>query len=560
VRFGSVCSGIEAASVAWHPLGWRASFLSEIEPFPRAVLAHHYPDVPLHGDFTTIEHGQYESIDLLVGGTPCQDFSVAGKRAGLDGQRGNLTLEYARLARRLGARWLVWENVPGVFSNNDGRDFGAVLACFAGYPDGYIFPPPADGWRNAGIVPPAGPHGHGLAWRVLDAQHFGVPQRRRRVFVVGYLGDWRPAAAVLLELHSLQGHPAPRREAGKGSAVGTLRRTDGGSDVDHGLAGHLITGPLQAGGEKSAGSATQQDAESGLLVAFGGGKNCNETDIATAVTAHPGGYRMDLDSETFVAHTLKGEGFDASEDGTGRGTPLVPVAFAIQERAVCENPDAGPDGAGFRSDNMAYTLEARTVPQAVAFTAQDHGGDALEDCAPTLRAGGHAGSHANAGVMPAVAYGLRGDAGRSGEAKTPSADAEGRVRLRDAGFNAYEETAPTLDASQPHSVGTASAVRRLTPRECERLQGFLDDYTLIPYGRPSKAKLDADFLKYQLRGNPKHLTREDVERLAADGPRYKALGNSMAVPVMAWVGKRIQQVELISADYGPLQVQHRRAA
>ena len=176
--FGSVCSGIEAASCAWHPLGWRASFVSEIEAFPRAVLRHHYPEVPLHGDFTTIQAGDYEPIDLLVGGTPCQSFSVAGLRGGLDDERGNLALEYLRLADRLRPRWLVWENVPGVLSSNGGRDFGSILGGM-------------------------GELGYGVAYRVLDAQFFGVAQRRRRVFVVGYSGDWRRAAAVLFEREAL---------------------------------------------------------------------------------------------------------------------------------------------------------------------------------------------------------------------------------------------------------------------------------------------------------------------------------------------------------------------
>jgi DNA (cytosine-5)-methyltransferase 1 len=183
MRFGSVCSGIEAASVAWHPLGWRASFLSEIEAFPRAVLTHHYPEVPLHGDFTSIKDGEYEPIDLLVGGTPCQSFSVAGLRGGLADDRGNLALEYLRLADRLRPRWLVWENVPGVLSSNGGRDFGSILG---------------------GLVE----LGYGFAYRVLDAKHFGVPQQRRRVFVIGRLGDWRAAAAVLFERSSLSGLPA----------------------------------------------------------------------------------------------------------------------------------------------------------------------------------------------------------------------------------------------------------------------------------------------------------------------------------------------------------------
>lgn len=182
MRYGSVCSGIEAATAAWHPLGWKPSFFSEIEAFPRAVLEHHYPDVPLHGDFTTIQDGNYESIELLVGGTPCQSFSVAGLRKGLDDPRGNLMLGFGALAKRLRPTWLVWENVPGVLSANGGRDFGTFLGML-------------------------GELGYGFAYRVLDASGFGVCQRRRRVFVIGFYGDWHPAAAVLFDRESLAWTP-----------------------------------------------------------------------------------------------------------------------------------------------------------------------------------------------------------------------------------------------------------------------------------------------------------------------------------------------------------------
>lgn len=184
MRYLDVCAGISASTVAWKPLGWEAAAYSEIEPAPRAVLAHHYPSVPLHGDFTTIRGDEYGSIDLLVGGTPCQDFSVAGLRAGLDGDRGNLSLEFLRLADRTRPRWVVWENVPGVLSIDGGRAFGAILG---------------------GL----GELGYGFAYRVLDARYFGVPQQRRRVFVVGYRGDWRGAGAVLSERYGSEGHPAP---------------------------------------------------------------------------------------------------------------------------------------------------------------------------------------------------------------------------------------------------------------------------------------------------------------------------------------------------------------
>ena len=203
--FGSVCSGIEAASVAWHHLGWRAAFLSEIEAFPRAVLAHHYPNTPLHGDFTTIQAGQYAAINVLVGGTPCQSFSVAGLRGGLADGRGNLALEYLLLAKRLRPKWLVWENVPGVLSSAGGRDFGSILG---------------------GL----GELGYGFAYRVLDAQYFGVAQRRRRVFVVGHIGgQWQRAAAVLFERHSLQGNTpacvATRQRPSTRSSGGAHRKS-----------------------------------------------------------------------------------------------------------------------------------------------------------------------------------------------------------------------------------------------------------------------------------------------------------------------------------------------
>lgn len=336
MRFGSVCSGIEAASVAWHPLGWRASWLSEIEAFPSSVLAHHYPQTPNLGDMTNFKEWPNDPIDLLVGGTPCQSFSVAGLRKGMDDPRGNLALTYLAIADKYRPRWLVWENVPGVLSSNGGRDFGSFLGAM-------------------------GQLGYGFAYRVLDAQYFGVAQRRRRVFVVGYLGDWRRAAAVLFERESLSGHPAPIREA----------RQD--------LAQCLTTGT---------------------------------------------GKRYDPETET------------------------LPVVFGWQNSA------SQGDSV---SEHVTPTLDKSKTP-AVAF---------------------------GIGASPNLAHCLR-----SGASK----------------------------ADKPESttyINAGATVRRLTPRECERLQGFPDDYTLASH-----------------RGKP-----------AADGPRYKALGNSMAVPVMRWIGERIQHVE-----------------
>ncbi len=200
--FGSVCSGVEAASVAWADLGWKAAWLSEIDKFPSAVLKHHFPEIPNLGDTLKIrERKTYleRPIQLLVGGTPCQSFSIAGLRKGLDDERGNLAFEFCRILAEKRPRWFLWENVPGVLSNNEGRDFASILS----------------GFRECG---------YGFAYRVLDAQHFGVPQQRRRVFVVGYLGDWRPASAVLFEREGLFGNFTPRPKKREGIA----RATEGG--------------------------------------------------------------------------------------------------------------------------------------------------------------------------------------------------------------------------------------------------------------------------------------------------------------------------------------------
>jgi len=436
--YGSVCSGIEAATVAWEPLGWRAAFFSEIEAFPRAVLHHRFPHVPLHGDFTTIKADEYEPIDLLVGGTPCQSFSIAGLRGGLDDDRGNLSLQFLRLADRTRPRWVLWENVPGVLSSFEGRDFGAIVT---------------------GLVE----LGYGCAWRVLDAQYFGVAQRRRRVFLVGYSGGWRGAAAVLFERASLQGNPPPRRET-RESVAGTLggsSQSGGFRTADLDNSGAFI--PVQANTLMSFGHGPNPLDET--LVAFGGNRTSGPIDVTPALLAQPGsGFKCDFESETFITHSLRREGFDASEDGTGRGTPLVPVAFS----------------------------------------AKDHGADAAYDCAPTLRAMGHAASHPNGGGQVAVAFDTYNQTVTGDTAQTLCSRGD----------------SPGGNAHLVPAVMATSAVRRLTPRECERLQGFPDDYTAIPWrGKPAAE--------------------------CPDGPRYKALGNSMAVPVVRWIGRRIAMVDAI---------------
>jgi len=216
MRYGSVCSGIEAATAAWRPLGWRCAFVSEIDPFASEVLKHRLPGIPNLGDFTKIQEGDYGSrIDLLVGGSPCQSFSSGGNKGGIADPRGNLALEFARLADRTRCRWVVWENVPAVLAIGGGRDFARILSEFAGW---YV-QTPAGGWENAGIATSA-PGGFGVCWRVLDAQYTrtsafprGVPQRRRRVILVGYRGDWTRAAEVLLGGELCGGSAPPCRAA-----------------------------------------------------------------------------------------------------------------------------------------------------------------------------------------------------------------------------------------------------------------------------------------------------------------------------------------------------------
>ena len=394
MKYGSVCSGIEAASVAWHDLGWEPQWFSEIEQFPSEVLKHRFPDVPNLGDMTTINQNPIADerpIDLLVGGTPCQSFSVAGLRKGLADPRGNLMLTFLSIADKFRPKWVVWENVPGVLSSNGGKDFGTFLGAL-------------------------GELGYGFAYRVLDAQHFGVAQRRRRVFVVGYLGDWRPPAAVLFERESLQGNPKPsrkKREEVTSDAQGSVGETSSWWD-----------------GSQVAGTLTKQNA--------GGNQRMPDKDNFGAVIeqvaqpqyfeSHPNDSRVTGPHD--VGNTV------SARYGTGGGnTPLVSQPIAV---------------------------DAPTIIDRAAFNQGQ-----------------------NAQYEPRIEAG---------------------------------QTMSSLVAKGPHAVQHTMAIRRLTPKECERLQGFPDDWTKVPY-------------------------RNKPADQCPDGPRYKACGNSMAVPVMRWIGERINLIE-----------------
>jgi DNA (cytosine-5)-methyltransferase 1 len=398
MRYLSVCSGMEAASVAWHPLGWTPVGFSEIEPFPCAILKHRFPNTPNYGSLTEYQSWPLEpgAIDLLVGGTPCQSFSVAGLRKGLTDPRGNLALTFLGLADKLKPRWIVWENVPGVLSSNGGRDFGSFVGAL-------------------------GQLGYGWAMRILDAQHFGVPQRRRRVFVVACLGDWRAAAEVLSLREGLRGY----------SEKGRATRKE-------------VTGTLSSRSSAGGGLGTDFDCAGGVQPVYRKSKRaCSTTDNETWVPAD-------------ASNTLNN--FDLGDTRTTHAV-VQPVAWTQNQR---EEVRLLGDKVGAIALPGTHQTNYIAEPKVYENHAQDSRVTGPLEVAPTV----------------AAKFGTGG----------------GNVPL----------------------VG-AMAVRRLTPVECERLQGFPDNWSRISW-----------------KGKP--------EEQCPDGPRYKACGNSMAVPVMRWIGERIAAV------------------
>ena len=431
MNYLSVCSGVEAATVAWHKLGWNPVAFSEIEKFPSEVLAHHYPGVPNLGDMSNYKEWNFgkKTIDLLVGGTPCQSFSVAGLRKGLEDPRGNLALIYCGILDKFRPKWFIWENVPGVLSSNKGRDFGSFLGA-------------------------VGKLGYGFSYRVLDAQNFGVPQRRRRVFVVGHLGDWKPAAEVLFEPESLSRHIEESRK----------KRKDTPKDTRIGID---TSGPLQARDYKDMGTdglnktsakmipLLHQDHIDALCARDYKGLNSDSLDkkaIVEVFENHPSDSRVKEMGNTCQTVT--------STWGSGGGNiPFVlnnPIAYSIRE-----------DG---QKNNMSVTeLDVSNCLSSHQPSIMSH--------------------HAQTFVMDqAVSFGWQNS---------------------DSQSMSVDTITPTLDKSKTPAVAKNMAVRKLTPIECERLQGFPDGYTNIKENCP-------------------------------DGHRYKAMGNSMAVPVMKWIGKRIE--------------------
>jgi DNA (cytosine-5)-methyltransferase 1 len=471
MKAASCFSGIGAPELGGPQFDW--VWCAEVEKFPSAVLAKRFPQSVNLGDVTADDFLQRASafgpLDLLVGGPPCQDFSVAGLRAGIAGDRGNLTLRFLEIAHAIRPRNLLVENVPGWLNMPDNA-FGCFLAGLVGADD--ALHSPLDGkWPGAGMV--AGPRAR-AAWRVFDAQYFGVAQRRRRVFVVADFGEGADPAAVLFERQGVSGNTPPRREAGEGTAGTISARTQGG--------GGLGTDFEFGGG----------------LIGYGGGNTSGPIDVATAQTAH--GQRLDFDTETFIAHSLRGEGFDASEDGTGRGTPIIPIDMRQASRGATmtnnrpEGSSGGAPGTGIGEPGDPSPTISTSHPPAIAFSSKDYGNDATDDLSPTLRSMGHDKSHANGGGQMAVAF---------------AQNQRDELRTMDiAGALAAE---PGM--KQTTYIQQAWQVRRLTPTECHRLQGFPDDHCAIEY-----------------RG-----------KIAADGPQYKALGNSWAVPNGAWIIARIAE-------------------
>lgn len=470
MRYGSVCSGIEAASVAWHRLGWQAAWLSEIDPFPCAVLAHHYPNTPNLGDMTQIPNmirsGQIEAPDVLVGGTPCQAFSVAGLRKGLSDNRGALSLCFIEIADEIDAvrkrngqepAIICWENVPGVFSSTDNA-FGCFLGALAG--SDCELQPTGKRWTNAGVV--SGPK-RTIVWRVLDAQFYGLAQRRKRVFVIASARQAFDPTQVLFERTGLRRNPAPCRESQQDLAA-TLEASIGrsrGAGTSPAILVPSTSFTPSSFGQYQAGVGTLR-AQGGDL---GGGSETilvcvhgTQDPLINDELAFPLG--RNNGQENVIAYQ-----FDQQPDHS------ILQSYGIAGNIIGRDPKNGGNGIGYH-DEVCYTL-TKADQHGVAYAFQQNSRDEVRYID---------GSGAIVGALAAQ-----------------------------AGAKQQNYLFELSDCCMQIHM----AIRRLLPVECERLQGFPDDFTKIPY----RAKPDSD---------------------CPDSPRYKAIGNSMAVPVMAWLGQQIQ--------------------
>ena len=458
MRYVSVFSGIEAASVAWGPLGWHPVCFCEVDEFPKAVLRHRFPSVPNLGDITKVDWRSLAKCagrpDAVVGGSPCQSFSVAGARTGLEGESG-LMWEYVRAVRELMPRWVLWENVPGALSSSHGEDFRCLLEALDAC-------------------------GYGLAWRVLDAQFFGLAQRRERLFVVGSLGDGgaERACSVLFEPESLSWDSQSSREKRQELAAGA----GGGAEGSGGALNPAdpqskrVFSPCGVAPTLSSGTGQGMNIQPSVLCAgFCAGNTAGAGSI---------GYQEEVNP------TLR---------AGGSGTNMTPTVFEVQGNDVDRAPENGQWACG-PDENGAYTLNSTDVNGVPTFA-----------------------------VLPfnttQITSKENGSRPRYGDPCHPlcATDHAPAICMADAAANAAidRDLAGTLKANNnnnPPIVSSSCSVRRLTPRECERLQGFPDDWTLIPYrGKPAEE--------------------------CPDTPRYKAIGNSMAVNVMRWIGVRIDAVE-----------------
>jgi DNA (cytosine-5)-methyltransferase 1 len=496
IRYLSVCSGMEAATVAWHHMGWTPVGFAEIEPFPCAILKHHYPTIPNYGDITKYKQWPIErgSIDLLVGGTPCQAFSVAGLRKGLDDPRGNLALTFLGLADKLRPKYILWENVPGVLSSNKGRDFGSFIGALAEL-------------------------GYGFAWRVCDAQFYGVPQRRKRVFLLAVegAGNWRTSAEILFEPEGLRGD----------FETGNKKRKKSSTDAGEGVEGQgiLWSSSDQPNAErlidKSGTLNCNKGQRGGYIIPIQDGREIDKSQngLGIAKEGDPS-YTIDTTGSQSVAVPFRKSKRACSktdnetwvEDTGGGNIPLVngepvkPLMFKVRGGSPVETGEQGGTpgkaaGKGYLgSEDKAFTVAstqdqwlAEPITFQVGNLIRKAGADPSTEATTTLKA-------TSGDQTPCVAIPMAFDA-----------------------YNqTVSETSQTLSCSATDVNHTGAvfsptmAVRRLTPKECERLQGFPDNWSQIPWkGKPAEQ--------------------------CPDGPRYKACGNSMAVPVMRWIGERIQK-------------------